>query len=45
MLIDGIDPFAEDGDAIGLLCRMYRTSDGLAGSPTTDQIAAALDGV
>ena len=45
ILIDGVDPFADDGQAIGLSCRMYRTSDGLAGSPTPDQIAAALDGV
>ncbi len=45
ILIDGVDPFAEDGQAIGLSCRPYRTPDGLAGSPTAAQIAAALDGV
>ncbi|MFN0089043.1 MAG: thioredoxin family protein [Acidimicrobiales bacterium] len=45
ILIDGVDPFAEDGQAIGLSCRFYRTPDGLAGSPTADQIAAALDRV
>lgn len=43
ILIDGVDPFAEGDEAIGLSCRIYRTPDGYAGSPTLEQIAAALD--
>ena len=42
ILIDGVDPFAVGGEPIGLSCRIYRTPDGSAGSPTTAQIAAAL---
>ncbi|MGE0308552.1 MAG: thioredoxin family protein [Acidimicrobiia bacterium] len=42
ILIDGVDPFAEGDQAIGLSCRIYRTPDGYAGSPTSEQIAAAL---
>ncbi len=45
ILIDGVDPFAKDDQAIGLSCRIYRTPDGYAGSPTAEQIAAALDWV
>lgn len=43
ILIDGVDPFTEGHEAVGLSCRLYRTPDGLAGSPTSEQIAAALD--
>lgn len=42
ILIDGIDPFAEPDQPIGLSCRVYRTPDGLAGSPTLAQLEAAL---
>lgn len=43
ILIDGVDPFAEGDQAIGLSCRIYLTPDGYAGSPTLEQIAAVLD--
>lgn len=43
ILIDGVDPFAEGDQAIGLSCRIYLTPDGYAGSPTLQQIAAVLD--
>ncbi len=42
ILIDGVDPFAVGDESIGLSCRIYRTSDGFAGSPTAGQIAAVL---
>lgn len=42
ILIDGVDPFAVGDEPIGLSCRIYRTSDGFAGSPTAGQIAAVL---
>ncbi len=45
ILIDGVDPFAVGDEPIGLSCRIYRTPDGYAGSPTAAQIAAALDSV
>ena len=43
ILIDGVDPFAEGDEPIGLSCRIYRTPDGYAGSPTLEQIAALLE--
>src|SRR5215213_8669498 len=42
VLIDGRDPFADPDDAVGLSCRVYRTEDGLAGSPNVDQLIRAL---
>ena len=40
--IDGIDPFANGTEKVGLTCRLYATPDGLAGAPTIEQIEAAL---
>lgn len=45
ILVDGVDPFAEDDTTFGMTCRVYRTPDGLAGSPTADQLRAALLGI
>ncbi|MFJ4760194.1 hypothetical protein ACIP1V_05255 [Kocuria marina] len=42
VLVDGADPFAQDGAPVGLACRMYRTADGLAGSPTVEQLRWAI---
>ena len=42
LLIDGRDPFVEPGGAVGLACRIYRTPDGLAGSPTVAQLTEVL---
>lgn len=44
LLIDGIDPFADPDAPIGLACRVYQTPDGLAGSPTVEQITSAITG-
>lgn len=44
ILIDGIDPFARGDEPVGLSCRVYQTPDGPAGSPTIEQLEAALDG-
>jgi hypothetical protein len=44
ILLDGRDPFAEATLAIGLTCRVYQTPEGLAGSPTPEQLRAALRG-
>lgn len=41
-LIDGRDPFAEPDAAVGVACRMYRTSAGLAGAPAPEQLREAL---
>lgn len=43
-LIDGVDPFADPEDPVGLSCRVYQTPDGPAGSPTLEQLRAALAG-
>ena len=42
VLIDGDDPFASGDERIGLACRIYDTPDGLAGSPSLDQLRAAI---
>ena len=42
ILVDGRDPFAQTGEAVGLACRVYQTPDGPAGSPTMEQIRSAL---
>lgn len=44
ILVDGSDPFASGDEPFGLACRIYRTPDGLAGSPTIEQLEAAVDG-
>ena len=42
ILVNGRDPFAGTQIAYGLTCRVYQTPDGLAGSPTPNQLRAAL---
>jgi hypothetical protein len=42
ILLDGTDPFAQPGEISALACRVYATPDGLAGSPTVDQLVDAL---
>lgn len=42
ILIDGRDPFAEEGAPFGFWCRLYATPSGLEGSPTSDQLRSVL---
>ncbi|MDU0314090.1 hypothetical protein RKE38_10375 [Phycicoccus sp. M110.8] len=42
ILLDGTDPFPQPGEISALSCRVYTTPDGLAGSPTVEQLADAL---
>jgi hypothetical protein len=42
ILVDGIDIFADAETPVGLSCRRYQTPTGPAGSPTVDQLRAAL---
>ena len=42
VLVDGRDPFARDGEPAGLTCRVYDTPDGIAGSPTLEQLRRVL---
>ncbi|TFD68088.1 thioredoxin family protein [Cryobacterium ruanii] len=42
ILVDGVDLFPTDGRTNDLACRIYLTPNGLAGSPTEQQIEAAL---
>lgn len=44
VLVDGVDPFAEEHAPVGLACRIYRTPDGLAGSPTVEQLRSVIAG-
>jgi hypothetical protein len=45
VLIDGRDPFGEPGGPFGLTCRIYQTPQGLAGSPTSEQLREAIRSV
>ena len=42
VLIDGYDPFASPTAPVGLACRIYRTPEGLRGSPTVEQLSDVL---
>jgi 2-hydroxychromene-2-carboxylate isomerase len=42
ILIDGHDPFASGHEQPALACRVFSTPEGLAGSPTVDQLVEAL---
>lgn len=42
VLINGIDPFLDPDSEVGLACRVYRTPDGSAGSPTIEQLRKAI---
>lgn len=44
VLVDGIDPFADERTHVGLACRMFRTPAGIAGSPTVEQLREAISG-
>lgn len=43
VLVEGRDPFARGDEPVGLSCRVYRTPEGPAGSPTLEQLRAVLD--
>jgi hypothetical protein len=43
LLIDGVDPFAQPGQAPSLSCRLYRDAAGrLAGAPPVEALREAL---
>lgn len=42
ILLDGVDPFADENTTVGLTCRRFITDDGLAGAPSVAQLVAAL---
>ncbi len=44
ILIDGRDRFAGARNGGGLSCRLYSTSDGVAGCPTISQLEEAVSG-
>ncbi len=44
IIVDGVDPFADADAPVGLSCRVYRTADGFAGSPTLDQLRDVIFG-
>lgn len=44
ILVNGKDPFAAGGDAVGLSCRLYATSSGPAGAPPVEQLIDVLQG-
>ena len=44
VLVDGADPFADDGAPVGLSCRVFQTPEGLRGAPTVEQLVQVLRG-
>jgi hypothetical protein len=42
ILVGEVDVFAEPGVGVGLSCRVYCKSNGLAGAPTMQQLRVAL---
>ncbi len=42
ILLDGVDPFADEHTAVGLTCRRFMTDDGVSGAPSVAQFVAAL---
>lgn len=42
VVIDGMDPFDASDAGVGLACRLYRTTSGLSGAPTVEQLIEAL---
>ena len=42
ILIDGVDPFADEAAPVGLACRIYRTELGIEGAPSVAALAEAL---
>lgn len=45
IIIDGVDPFAEPDAPVGLSCRVYKTDNGYAGSPSLEQLRAVVSGI
>jgi hypothetical protein len=42
VLIDDVDPFADEHAPVGLTCRVYPTERGFAGSPSLPQLRQAI---
>jgi len=42
ILVDGLDPFADESAPVGLSCRIYQTESGPEGAPSVAQVARAL---
>jgi hypothetical protein len=42
ILVNGLDPFAQPGDPVGLSCRIYRSPAGVENAPTVDQLRSVL---
>jgi hypothetical protein len=42
VIVEGVDPFADPDAPFGLSCRVYPTETGFAGSPTLEQLRAAI---
>jgi hypothetical protein len=42
ILIDGVDPFADECLPVGFTCRVFETETGLEGSPSVEQLRTAL---
>ena len=43
ILVNGMDPFATDDQPFAFACRVYRTPDGFAASPTREQLRLAIE--
>jgi hypothetical protein len=42
VLVDGIDPFADENSPVGFTCRVFQTENGMEGSPSVAQLREVL---
>lgn len=42
VLVNDVDPFADESAPVGLSCRVFQTPDGLRGAPTVAQLVEVL---
>ncbi len=45
VLVDGVESWADPSAPVGLTCRVFSTPEGLAGSPTVEQLVEVLRAV
>lgn len=43
VIVDGVDPFANEDTPVGPACRVYRTDNGPAGSPSLTQLRDVIE--
>ena len=42
VLVNGVDPFFDPDAGVGLACRVYRSPDGISGTPPVQRLAEVV---